>query len=89
MPSKTFDEILNNLPAEDKAKIDQAKPMVSNGQETKSSETTQHSTPGDTYKDAHRTAAPTTGNSATMSEISNKPTTATTPPEPDTQKPTL
>lgn len=88
MPSKTFEEILNNQPAEDKAKLEQARSQITNAQETNSTEITQHSTPNDTYQDAHRTVAPSSekGNSATMSEVSNKPTTQDTPqptPEPD------
>ena len=88
MPSKTYEEMLNNMPAQDKAKLEQARSQISNAQETNSTEITQHSTPNDTYQDAHRTAAPTAekGNSATVSQVSNTAPSTETPqptPEPD------
>lgn len=97
MASKTFEEVLKNLPEKSKQELGQSidglRGEVANTanktiQQTNSTEVTQHSTPNDTYLDAHRTAAPTAekGNSATVSEVSNTTPSTETPqptPEPD------
>lgn len=102
MASKEFEKYLANLPQKDKegltnlgkqaiTHIDTGTVKAAQSENVTSNDITQHSTPNDTYKDAHRTAAPTTppaaqGNSTTFAEIKDKPTTATTPTQTNSDK---
>ena len=97
MASKTFEEIKNKLPENAKKALGESieglrNNTPSNVVDAKSTTIEQHSTPSEPtkYGEKQRTVAPTTapaqGNSSTLSEIKNKPMTATTPP-PNTDKP--
>jgi cell division septation protein DedD len=108
MASKEFEKYLANLSQKDKegltnlgkqaiTHVDTGTVKAAQSENVTSNDITQHSTPNDTYKDAHRTAAPETpapatptpaaqGNSATFTEIKDKPTTATTPTQTNSDK---